>query len=218
MDKKNILVLFDIDYTLFNVLSFRKEMFLNVSRLFGQDERTFYPLVEEIYQEIRSIGYFPVEIFIERLLKKFQSSLSAQSVRAVMYDAEMMIKNIYPDTFPALQKVKEIAHIGIFSTGENEFQRAKIASLYHLLEDKFIFIAKNKKELISDISVLAGSYKTFLVDDFLYILEQTKKSEQKIVTIHIKRKEYKEQERTTFVPDAEIIDLSDVIDIIKKKD
>ncbi len=217
MENKNILVLFDIDYTLFNAQAFRREMFINLSHLFKQHPEEFHDVAETVYQELRNIGYFPTSLFIEKIQNKFPSKLAVQEILDVIFDEETFRNYLYDDTISVLTEIKKMAKIGILSTGESNFQRGKIKPISHLLEEEFIFIAHDKKELLEDVTKLARVYTTFLVDDLLTILEQAKQHEQLVYTIHIKRENYSDRGSSSYVPDSEIFDLSGVLDIISSR-
>lgn len=154
---KKKLVLFDIDYTLFNTASFKKS---DLSQY-------------ELYQEV-------IEV---------------------------------------LEKVSKIAQLGIFSEGNNDFQRKKLLKtgiLQHFTKDK-IHIVENKEDFIDGIIKSYKDFKIFLVDDKIDILIQAKECDPSVYAIWVKRGPYAEDvELKDFRPDSVLTQLADLENVIKK--
>jgi FMN phosphatase YigB (HAD superfamily) len=154
---KKKLVLFDIDYTLFNTASFKKS---DLSQY-------------ELYQEV-------IEV---------------------------------------LEKVSKIAQLGIFSEGNNDFQRKKLLKtgiLQHFTKDK-IHIVENKEDFIDGIIKSYKDFKIFLVDDKIDILIQAKECDSSVYAIWVKRGPYAEDvELKDFRPDSVLTQLADLENVIKK--
>ncbi|MBI4096266.1 MAG: NTP transferase domain-containing protein [Candidatus Levybacteria bacterium] len=127
---------------------------------------------------------------------------------------------LYAEVKSILEKMKDFAEIGIFSEGENNFQRGKLKKTFihsHFEEnDVHIFLAK-EDNLQHVLDKYAGR-EFFLVDDKLTILYNAKMLMPSVVAIWIKRGPFAESQKELegFKPDAEIKNLSDILSIIRK--
>lgn len=158
--KKEILVLFDIDYTLFN------------TKIYKESNRQTFITYEEVIN--------------------------------------------------VLQELKNVAKLGIFSEGEDEFQKTKLlkTGIDTHFEKNYIHIVKEKNTNLEEILTRYKNYQLFFVDDKLTILHSAKLFMPNIFTIWIKRGKYAISQGPipNFTPDATFANLRDIIPIIVRHD
>lgn len=143
-----------------------------------------------------------------------------------LFDTETFKKSglteykLYAEVKNVLEKMKDFAEIGIFSEGENDFQKNKLKKTFihsHFEENNVhIFLAKE-----DNLEHVLGKYagrEFFLVDDKLTVLYNAKMLMPSVVAIWIKRGPFAESQKELegFRPDAEIKNLSDIVSIIGK--
>jgi len=126
---------------------------------------------------------------------------------------------VYVEVMSVLEKLSKIAELGIFSKGESEFQKTKLAKtgMEKFFKDKNIHIFIDKD--VNLINVL-GKYRDsgiFIVDDRLEILYSAKKHMEQVFTIWVKRGWYAENQKpiSGFTSDAEVENLSEVVRIVQ---
>lgn len=131
----------------------------------------------------------------------------------------LTIHKNYEEVKNVLEKLKRIAILGIFSEGDLELQKKKLAETgvkdYFEEDNTHIVLSK-----LIDLRKVLEKYenrKTFFVDDKLSILFDTKKLFPKVVVIWVKRGVYARIQKkiSGFKPDAEVEDLKEVVNIIK---
>lgn len=122
----------------------------------------------------------------------------------------------YPEVKLLLSTLSKKARLGIFSEGELNFQKEKLRKLgilqYFELDSVFIF--ENKQEHVAEIF---GSMddNTYVVDDKKEVLNMIHEINKAIKTIWMKRGVYAQHSKSDYIPDYEISNLTDVIDITK---
>ena len=157
MKKKQKLILFDIDYTLFD------------TDLFKKSDLSDYQLYEEIEK--------------------------------------------------SLETLSRVSELGIFSEGENDFQRAKLEKtklLRFFKNNEHIHIMVNKS---SELKRVLSSYvnsDVYIIDDKLEILNSIKHHFPSIKVIWLKRGKYAQIQKPipNLTPDAIINTLSDAVPIV----
>lgn len=129
------------------------------------------------------------------------------------------IYNLYEEVIETLKRLRDIANLGIFSNGENEFQKDKLEKT-----GISVFFDKNNIHIYDDkdvnlVNVLSRheGQKLFMVDDKLMILRSAKKSMPQITTVWVKRGPYAAAQESIpgFTPDAQVDNLSDIVKIVK---
>ena len=140
---KHKVVLFDIDYTLFNTEQFRDLLYAGIEKALKLDVET---LGTGIYQGIRrELGYFNPDLFLKRLTKNLTKEVNEEALREIIWNEGSMRACIYPEVDEALTHVSKNALIGIFSKGHSKFQRAKLIAIKHFLQDQHIHVTVNKE-------------------------------------------------------------------------
>jgi phosphoglycolate phosphatase-like HAD superfamily hydrolase len=133
-------------------------------------------------------------------------------------DSALQNYTIYEEVEKILAELKEVATLGIFSKGENEFQKTKLkkTGMLKFFEKNDIHIFVDKDANLMDVIRKYKDSKLFLVDDKLGILFSAKKNMPEITTIWVKRGPYALVQKPIedFIPDAIIDDLSNLFNIV----
>lgn len=138
---------------------------------------------------------------------------------ALFKSSEFATYKAYDEVHKLLEKLKEIALLGIFSEGDQFFQEKKLKET--LLDSFFpkerIHIFLDKISELSNVLDNYASNTVFLVDDKLPVLYEAKKLVPSIFTIWVKRGEYANYQDPIdgFAPDAIIVDLRELESIVK---
>lgn len=135
-------------------------------------------------------------------------------------DSQLQDYNIYDEVMGVLMQLSGLANLGIFSKGENEFQKIKLKKTGMMK-----FFKQNDVHIFGDkdanlIGVL-GKYKNsklFLVDDKLGVLYSAKKHMPQAIAVWVKRGPFAKSQKAIsgFTPDAEVENLSEVVKIVKE--
>ncbi len=220
---KNI-ILFDIDYTLFNAQHFRDSfMQLLANRIPNNNKDALLKILQEAYEEDKiTTRFFDPKTFLT-LLENRIPHLSDKSLleKAIMNEA-LLEEALYTETkevLSALAKYKNTT-LGIFSWGNIPVQKAKIKNLSDYLHQDHIHIVEfDKKNALPDILGRYSDWAVYLIDDYQDVLVEAKKILPSIHTIWIKRPEIEgeREEFDYFVPDSIIRSLSEVIPYFEGK-
>ncbi len=133
-------------------------------------------------------------------------------------DSGLKTYKLYEEVGDVLGKLSELAEIGIYSQGEDVFQREKLKQT--LIHNKFaeenihIFISKD-----DNLGSVVSKYKDrdiFLVDDKLAVLHLAKNLDENVFTIWVKRGPFalNQQDISGFTPDATVEDLREIVPIV----
>ncbi|MDO8461044.1 MAG: hypothetical protein Q7S38_01235 [bacterium] len=209
------LILFDIDNTIFDSASFRKDVFQKVSKALRSmgTKKTVKEVEEMVDDLIKKYGFFDPEIFIQ-LLKNL-SPKDKQKIKAFYLDIEGMKAFLYKETVELIAKFTEIGEVGVLSQGRTKFQLAKIASIYNHFHKKRIHIVENKKAEMVTILNKYFKYRVYYVDDMLTMLEKAKEVRNDITTLWIKQGMFAKKQKSAFEPDVKITNLTEAYFFIK---
>lgn len=219
MNKPKI-ILFDIDYTLFNSLKFRKRILTEVEKhLKGSKIKNLKKFLDKIYFKSRKdVGYFSPSSFILDINKKFNSKIPRDFLD-IYVKKEELHEHLYEEVEEILQKLSKDKSliVGIFSGGKESFQREKIKKLLKFFHKNHIHVFPYKINDLKSVIRKYKKYKVFLIDDVLPILYKAKQIDKNIFTIWIKRGRFAflEKEVKNFIPDSEIKNLNKIVAIIK---
>lgn len=216
----NKVILFDIDYTLFDTTKFKKLVAEEIASVIQFPGKNFYELLEEVYYKARFDNHFEPSLFSASLQEKVKKAVYDERMQSIWFDQKLMKKALYPEVQHVLQQLQTLQiPCGIFSTGNTEFQLAKISSLDDTLQKSHIHIFSNKEKNIAELLQEYHNYSVFLIDDYLSILEKTKKSHPNITTVWMKRGKFAENVSfpTVFIPDATILNLEELLPLVDKQ-
>lgn len=219
--KKNTLVLFDIDFTLFDARKYREKFVSRLKEKIGYKGEDFLNLAEESYiASKQKIGYFDPATFIDELLLRTKANKDRGELVKIILDKDLINRYLYPDTIEILKKISREKNmiIGIFSAGKISLQRPKIKPIEHFLNKEHINIFEfHKGNALPKLIKGYQDYKIYLVDDIQDILVKAKKLRPDITTIWIQRKGYTKSTEpvANFAPDYIIKTLTEVTALIR---
>lgn len=209
------LILFDIDNTIFDSTSFRKDVFRKVSKtLRGMGTKKTVKEVERMVDDlIEKYGFFDPEMFVQLL--KHLSTKDKRKIKAIYVDTKGLKNFLYKETVELIAKFTEIGEVGVLSQGRTKFQLAKIASIHNHFHKKRIHIVENKKAEMVTILNKYSSYSVYYIDDLLTMLEKAKEVRSDITTFWIKQGMFAKKQESIFKPDVEVTNLTEVYIFIK---
>ena len=215
---KNNLILFDIDYTLFDTSFYRDEVAKVLKNKLPEfSEEQLRTTVEQTYYEIRQHGNFSPRFFAEIFTHDKGHNLSVEEVEAIWWDPKILQGAIFPEVVEVLKKLKEVPNtiLGVFSTGHEKLQMEKIDPLLPYFDNKEIHIFETKDSHIEEVFQKHTEDTIFIIDDVLWVLEQAKEVNNSVVTIWMKRGLHAEKTSvSTFTPDKTIENLSGLLGIV----
>ncbi len=139
----------------------------------------------------------------------------------VYKDSSLTHFSVYDEVIEVLREVSTMATVGVFSEGELEHQLRKLiaTNIKEFIHDDHMHIFTKKLSALADVLINYQGKQLFFIDDKLEVLQAIKQMDPTIYTIWVKRGEYAESvpEIEGFQPDAEVIDLKKVIEIIHNK-
>ncbi|MGA2967659.1 MAG: HAD family hydrolase [Candidatus Levyibacteriota bacterium] len=203
---KNKIVLFDIDHTLFNTATFVDNVYKVHANLLSKE--AFYKVMEE------------VRIGLDQTLEE-EGTIKASIVKA-LWDQVNLASNLYEETPDVLELLSKQSTLGIFSKGDERFQKKKLESILHFFDEKDIHIVSNKYKILPDVINQYNDHEIIIVDDVLDVLYQAKKLSADVFTVFIKRPVYYETYLANqkpikgFTPDATVTNLREIIPIVSK--
>lgn len=210
-------MLFDIDYTLFDVDLFRKKLYDDLASTLGMDRVKIEKLGTVAYGDLRrALGYFNPVLFLKVLRKKLDTNISEKVINSVIWEEKKFYACLYPETLEVVTKVAKGATIGIFSKGYDAFQRAKLLKIAHFFEEQHIHINVSKKAMLQDVLDKYKDVQLYLIDDALEVLYGAKMKNKDIVTIWVKRGRYavNQEPIAGFAPDVTVDNLRGIVRII----
>jgi FMN phosphatase YigB (HAD superfamily) len=215
----NKLVLFDIDHTLFNTELYRKQLYKNLADELKLNGKDHYEIVDTKYKEIKNkYGYFRPDEFLKSLLNISTSNTDYKTLASVFHNKDLYRGALFPEVEKVLLQLKKMSiQIGIFSTGNNSYQKIKIKEIKKYLNENHIHIVTDKFKIIKTTLDTYNEFQAYLVDDYPQILIDAKAHNNNLFTIFINRKE---RYPGTVIPndfksDATITHLSQLIGIIR---
>ena len=210
------IVLFDIDYTLFDSKKFREEIYRAIAATLKLNKNEVMEVGEEIIRT--KTGYFEPEVFAEKLTKILERKDYKDRIIKFFYDDRLMQKCIYNESTKVVEYLNRKVLIVIFSKGKDLFQRGKLAAIKHLLEDKHIHITANKYETLPKLMKRYKGKRLYFVDDALDVLRAAQNLNPAIFTIWVMRGRFAEKQQPIagFEPSAKVLNLRDVIQLVEQ--
>lgn len=179
------IIFFDIDGTLFDVSFFINLLHKRLIDRFDLTDQDIMKL-QILYAEVKKEnGYFLPSSFLSKIMKHFPS-VDEKGLEEIFYSIDLFEKSVYKDT-PVIKSLANLAVLGVFSQGEENFQKRKIAFLKGLLNDSDIYIFPNKFNQIKQVFGKYDGYEVFLVDDNIDLLIRVKSVYSNISTVLIDR-------------------------------
>ena len=189
MNKK--IVLFDIDYTVFDTRTFRVNLYELLSEKLGyKNKSNFVDLAKKVEADTRKQeGYFKPSTFLELLKNETKTKISSNELEDIFYDESLYIKSLYEGAKSVFQElvIKKNIQINIFSTGEKKFQMQKITALTDMLMIDNLHIYVDKLKKLKEVLQQYEDYHIYMVDDFPIVLKEAKQFNKNITTIWVNR-------------------------------
>ncbi len=189
ISNKEPVVIFDIDFTIFNTATFRRNLYeLLANQLGFSDIRQFTKLAHHVEEEAKEqVGYFKPHVFLTILQKKAKKEVTLAELEKTFFDESLYIESLYEDARDVFQELvmRRNIDIIIFSTGEKEFQMHKIKVLKNMLQEDRIHIFSDKLLRLKDVLLKYHDKHIFLVDDLPTILYEAKKLYPGITTVWV---------------------------------
>lgn len=216
---RNKVVLFDIDYTLFNAKLYRQKFIAELAKEFKGDKDLFVTDAEKAYQDARKESTnFQPDVFLDKLYERVKKQFDKEELELILTDTSIITASIYPDVLPTLEKLsqQEDITLGIFSAGQHGIQRPKIISLEKFFEHKHVHIYEmHKIETLPDLLAhYAEDISLYIVDDIPNVLAEAKKLRSSTKAIWIDRGDFTREKVDYFNPDSIIKTLNEVIPIV----
>lgn len=215
-------ILFDIDYTLFDANKFRRKIFRLIKKKIG------YKKISNIDAILRSshlasrkkTGYFKLKAFLEDIVTNLNIETSPDSLGKSILKEDIFTGNLYEGAKKVLHTLSKNKglRIGIFSGGDDVFQRRKIEEIEGFLNSEHIHIFRVKNTELPSLIKRYKGHNLYIVDDALEILHASKSLNKNIFVIWVKRKRFDkiQKEIPGFSPDAAITNLKEVIKLVER--
>lgn len=178
----NSILLFDIDYTLFNTDIFRNKIIEETLSQFKLDEKRVRQFYFEYERNINTPVGINIKHFTEQIGKEF--NLSPELLFSIMMDRKRLyLESLYPDTISTLTLLSKEYTLGIFSQGYRSFQENKLkkCGIISNFKREYIYIFPDKT-LGSVLKTLPEN--AIIIEDKLSVVQLIKSP---LRTIHINR-------------------------------
>lgn len=178
-------IFFDIDRTLFDVETFLNDFYVGISFKFKLTDESLDE-IKSLYKQVKlEMGYFIPSLFLDRIHNSF-SNITPTELHSLFW-GELVQKNLYTDV-DELNELSKSVKIGIFSKGDEKFQKEKLKKFEKIVNEKDVYIFPSKIEELKEVLSKYSEYKIYLIDDDVNILQKIKEYNSKIFTILIDRK------------------------------
>lgn len=214
---ENKVILFDIDYTLFDVGKFRNLVFAMFQQLLPEVQDVM-AIAMQSYDEIRESGWFEASRFTKQFLSHIETDVSPKVFKDVWSDTALLEAALYPEAEEILEQLDNDGFtLGIFSSGTNAFQKSKIVTVARFFEEEHIHIHEMKDEKLPDIVRKYSGKQVMLVDDYIPVIEKAKQADPGMTTVWMKRGRLSEKVAPSqeFPPDYIVEDLRELLPIVE---
>jgi len=215
---KNKVVLFDIDYTLFNAKKYREKFTEKLAKALRYTGSDFNKHADSAYKEHREThAYFDPVIFAQTLSRKLSLLVDAEELKQIILSEKILEESLYDDTIRVLSRLAEYKELtlGIFSAGLLHVQEPKIKQIRHFLHEDHIHIYEFRKQ--HALPQLMEKYKkdfVIIVDDIQEVLHIAKQNKPDVHTVLIRRTEEGSLRIDNFHPDSIIRSLDEVVPVV----
>lgn len=220
-NKTDKVILFDIDYTLFNAQKYREILFKLLADKLKYTNIDVLNLAEDAYFKSKKDGVFIPSLFLKKIIETTGGDIPVKSLNYLFWKKDNFSNSLYKEVKKVLIELSKDKNlnIGIFSEGYNTFQKKKINAIKDFLHAEHVYVFSKKNEKLKNTIQKYKNVKLFYVDDVLQFLKKAKEINKDIVTIWIKRGRHAEETKkiSNFKPDATVDNLTEVVDIVKKQ-
>ncbi len=215
-------VLFDIDYTLFDTALYRDALLPSLLKHLGQHGNPEAKKIAETiyYHHRKRVGYFDLSVIVQEIIHEFAVDVDAKDIfQKLLNDEESYDSSLYEETKETLQILSRIKNlrIGIFSGGRTDHQLKKIKSVSQFFQKEHVHIFTIKEQHIEKTFKKYTQEKAYFVDDVLKVLYEVKQYNKNVITIWSKRGKMalNAQPIEGFKADYTITHLSELLPIVK---
>lgn len=179
---KSHIILFDIDYTLFNTQRFKKNTSEYICTKFHISDKDMKVFDKDYRSKVKNPAGVNMKDFTEKMAVWF--SLSSINLYQLLMDtSEIFTETLYPDVLPSLTHLSEHYVLGVFSQGHFPFQENKLkkTNIIHMFDKKHTYIHPDKthEEHLQKIPKNA-----IIIDDKVSVVDSVSKH---VHAIHIDR-------------------------------
>lgn len=162
------IILFDIDYTLLNVLISKENCKSKLSKFLNASIEDFSVVEKGYVQKDTGFTDFNPQEYIGYISKKY--NVSTQDVSKVFFDEENFKNTPYQEVVPLLETLSKNYRLGIFSEGFEEFQLLKLhkSGLLPYFDQEITLIFRRK---LTQKSLDLLPKGCFVVDDNYFVIE-----------------------------------------------
>lgn len=184
---KKTILLFDIDYTLFDTDIFRDTSLKEIALRCNLDEKK----VREFYSEYRKGDQNPAGINMKHFTEQIggEFNLSPEFLFSIVMDTQKLYRDsLYPDAVSTLALLSKEYRLGVFSQGYREFQENKLrqCGIMPYFKKEYMFIFPDKT-LSSALKTLPEN--AVIIEDKLSVVQ---KIHPPLIAIHMDRRNEKE--------------------------
>lgn len=222
MNRKKI-ILFDIDYTLFDTDKFRDLTYAKLMDLLQQEDTPeYHNKVKEVETLLIANAEYEPLAFTKILAKALAIQPESIEIENLFYDKSLYDICLYPEAKEVLQIIKDKANfiMGIISKGELSFQKRKIAPVEQFFLKEDIIISNNKFDELDKLLEKYGSQKILVIDDSAPFLDTVHQASSNFITCLMEKENRYEKRKTPpdFSSDFKIKNLHEVIGILDNID
>lgn len=187
---KQRIIFIDIDRTIFDAELFLQDFYKELTAKFGLNDEDIDE-IKNIYKDVKNkTGYFAPNLFLEKITNSF-SNISPGDIENLFW-GDLIQKHLYPDS-DALLGISNTIKIGIFSKGDEKFQKKKIEKFSEQISEDNIHIFEEKIDKLEQLLKDYKDFEIYFVDDSMEVLEKAKELNPAVFTILIDRKQEKEK-------------------------
>ncbi len=168
-------ILFDIDYTIFNTDIFRNEVDNDIFPLISVEKSAYTKVKNDYISSLKKSTDFSPYSLASKLSNTFHYPQN-KFLTKYIDNIALYKRCVYPGTIESLTNLKKKYRLGIFSEGRKYFQYAKLKNtgLLPHFDNDLIFIFKRK---LTTQSLKKLPSKSIVVDDNPKVVEKLKSTE-----------------------------------------
>lgn len=218
MSNEKKIVLFDIDYTLFDTDSYRQILYPRLAQELGVSEDELRRFRQEFEPEMKDrFGHYNPDFFLQKIQTITQKDVPLEKLEEIFWDKVIYSNVLNAKTKDVLSQLQENnISLGLLSTGDKRHQLAKIDSMIAYFPEESHHIFPNKIESIKDVLENYSSFQVYIIDDLPEVLAKAKEINRRVKTILIKANKVHEATPIVegFRPDFVIEDLDPIVEIV----
>ncbi len=182
MDNQKVVFFIDVDNTLLDNDHVKEEIKKSLSRVLGEDETNHFWQHHDEFREYKNLVDFPT------IIRQYCSEKHKDTCELVLsniFDNINFAHALYPQAYEALQHLKTLGKVILFTEGDNVYQKKKIqkSGLEVFADDVLLF--EHKWEHFAEIVKQYEGRQHVLIDDRADPLVKAKQQFPHIFTIEV---------------------------------